>query len=335
MQILVTGGAGYIGSHTCVALVEAGYEVIVVDNLCNSSEESLKRIEQITHNKIVFYQIDVRNKAALTQVFKRHSIDGVIHLAGLKAVSESAKKPLEYYANNVGGTLVLAEVMHAFACKTLVFSSSATVYGNPHSLPVEEDFPLAVTNPYGRSKLMIEDFLHDVFTADNTWRIALLRYFNPVGAHKSGLIGEHPYGVPNNLMPCIARVAIGKLDKLNIFGGDYDTPDGTGVRDYIHVMDLARGHIHALQALMKAPQIIMVNLGTGMGYSVLDVVKAFEKASGKTIPYHIADRRAGDIAVCYADPSYAAVKLNWKAEYGLDEICRDTWRWQAKNPDGF
>ncbi len=335
MQILVTGGAGYIGSHTCIELLEAGYEVIVVDNLCNASKESLKRVEKITSSKIVFYQVDVRDKVALTEVFEQHSIEGVIHFAGLKAVGESVEKPIEYYNSNVGGTFILAEVMRNFNCKTFIFSSSATVYGNPNTVPIKEDFPLSATNPYGHSKLMVEQFLQDMFTADHNWRIALLRYFNPIGAHKSGLIGEHPNGVPNNLMPYISQVAIGKLNKLNIFGGDYDTPDGTGVRDYIHVVDLAKGHIQALRTLMDKPQVVVVNLGTGKGYSVLDMVKAFEKASGKQVPYEITHRRAGDIAVCYADPFYAAKKLNWKAACGLDEMCQDAWRWQSKNPNGY
>ena len=335
MKILVTGGAGYIGSHTCIELLEAGYEVIVVDNLCNSSKEPLKRVEKITGNKILFYQADIRNKAALTEVFEQHNIKGVIHFAGLKAVGESVEKPIEYYDNNVGGTFILAEVMRDFNCKIFVFSSSATVYGNPHTVPIKEDFPLSATNPYGHSKLMVEQFLRDVFTADNTWHIALLRYFNPIGAHKSGLIGEHPNGIPNNLMPYISQVAVGKLDKLSIFGGDYGTPDGTGVRDYIHVVDLAKGHIKALQALTEKPEVMTVNLGTGKGYSVLDMIKAFEKTSGRSVPYEIVDRRAGDIAACYADPSYAAKKLDWKAEHELDEMCQDTWRWQSNNPDGF
>ena len=335
MKILVTGGVGYIGSHTCIELIESGYEVVVLDNLCNSSLESLKRVEEITRSSIPFYQADVCDKVALTQVFEQHSIDGVIHFAGLKAVGESVENPIEYYNTNVGGTFILSEVMRDFNCKTFVFSSSATVYGNPHTVPIKEDFPLSVTNPYGRSKLMIEEFLQDVFTTLSTWHIALLRYFNPIGAHKSGLIGEHPNGIPNNLLPYISQVAIGKLDKLNIFGGDYDTPDGTGVRDYIHVVDLAKGHIQALRALMDKPQVITVNLGTGNGYSVLELVKAFEKASGKIVPYQIVDRRAGDIATCYADPSYAVTKLNWKTECGLDEMCQDTWRWQSKNPNGY
>ncbi|SMN11141.1 UDP-glucose 4-epimerase [uncultured Candidatus Thioglobus sp.] len=335
MRILVTGGAGYIGTHTCVELIGAGYEVVVLDNLCNASLEGLKRVEDIVGREIPFYQADVRDKHALSKIFTKHQIDGVIHFAGLKAVGESVEKPIEYYDNNVGGTFILAEVMRDFNCKSLVFSSSATVYGDPHTVPIKEDFPLSVTNPYGRSKLMVEDFLQDVFTADDTWHIALLRYFNPVGTHKSGLIGEDPNGTPNNLMPYISQVAVGKLEKLNIFGDDYDTHDGTGVRDYIHVVDLAKGHVKALQALQKKPQMLIVNLGTGNGYSVLDMVKAFEKASGKTVAYEIVARRAGDIAACYADPSLAKQLLDWQAENNLEQMCEDTWRWQSQNPKGF
>ena len=335
MKILVTGGAGYIGSHTCIELVKADYKVIVVDNLCNSSLESLKRVEKLVNSDIPFHKVDVRDKTALTQVFEQYSIDGVIHFAGLKAVGESVEKPIEYYDTNVGGTFILADVMREFGCKTFVFSSSATVYGDPHVVPIKEDFPLSVTNPYGRSKLMIEEFFQDVFVADDSWNIALLRYFNPVGAHKSGLIGEDPNGIPNNLIPYISQVAVGKLENLSVFGGDYDTPDGTGVRDYIHVVDLAKGHVKALQALKNKPQVLTVNLGTGNGYSVLDMVKAFERASGKNIPYQIVDRRPGDIATCYADSAYAKEKLDWKAECELDEMCEDAWRWQSQNPDGY
>ena len=333
--ILITGGAGYIGSHTCIELIEAGYGVVVVDNLCNSSLESLKRVEKLTDSDIPFHKIDVRDKAGLARVFEQYSIDGVIHFAGLKAVGESVEKPIEYYDTNVGGTFILAEVMRDFNCKTFVFSSSATVYGDPHTVPIKEDFPLSVTNPYGRSKLMIEEFLKDVFVADDTWHIALLRYFNPVGAHKSGLIGEDPNGIPSNLIPYISQVAVGKLEKLSVFGGDYNTPDGTGVRDYIHVVDLAKGHVKALQALEGKPQVLTVNLGTGNGYSVLDMVREFEKASSRKVRYQIADRRPGDIAICYADPAYAVEKLGWSAEYELDEMCEDTWRWQSMNPDGY
>jgi UDP-glucose 4-epimerase len=335
MKILVTGGAGYIGSHTCIELINAGYEIVVIDNLCNSSLESLKRVENLSASHIPFHKVDVRNKAALTKVFEQHSIDGVIHFAGLKAVGESVEKPIEYYDTNVGGTFILAEVMREFNCKIFVFSSSATVYGDPHTVPIKEDFPLSVTNPYGRSKLMIEEFLQDLFVSDGTWHIALLRYFNPIGAHKSGLIGEDPNDIPNNLMPYISQVAVGKLEELSVFGGDYNTPDGTGVRDYIHVVDLAKGHVKSLQALEEKPQVMTVNLGTGNGYSVLDMVKAFERASGKSVPYKIVSRRPGDIATCYADPAYAEEKLGWKAECGLDEMCEDTWRWQSQNPDGY
>jgi len=335
MKILVTGGAGYIGSHTCIELINSGYKVVVVDNLCNSSLESLKRVERLTDSDIPFHKVDVRNKVALTRVFEQHSIDGVIHFAGLKAVGESVEKPIKYYDTNVSGTFILAEVMRDFGCKTFVFSSSATVYGDPHSVPVKEGFPLSATNPYGRSKLMVEEFLQDVFVADNSWHIALLRYFNPVGAHKSGLIGEDPNDIPNNLMPYISQVAVGKLASLRVFGGEYDTFDGTGVRDYIHVVDLAKGHVKALQALKHKPQVLIVNLGTGNGYSVLDMVRAFEKASGRAVPYQIVDRRPGDIATCYADPAYAKEKLGWEAQYELNDMCEDTWRWQSKNPNGY
>ena len=335
MKILVTGGTGYIGTHTCIELINAGYEVVVVDNLCNSSLESLKRVEALVGCTIPFHQVDVRDKAGLIGVFERHSIDGVIHFAGLKAVSESIKKPIEYFNTNVGGTFVLVSVMREFGCKTFVFSSSATVYGDPHTVPIKENFPLSAINPYGLSKLRIEEFLQDVFLDDESWHIALLRYFNPVGAHKSGLIGEDPNDVPNNLMPYISQVAVGKLKKLDVFGSDYDTPDGTGVRDYIHVIDLAKGHAKALKALEKESQVLIVNLGTGNGYSVLDMIKAFEKASGKDVPYQIVDRRAGDIATCYSDPSYAKERLNWEAECNLDEMCEDAWRWQSKNPNGY
>jgi len=334
-KILVTGGAGYIGSHTCIELIKASYEVVVVDNLSNSSLESLKRVEKLVNSSISFYKVDVRDKVALTQVFEKNLINGVIHFAGLKAVGESIEKPIEYCDINVSGTFALTEVMREFGCKTFVFSSSATVYGDPHTVPIKEDFPLSATNPYGRSKLIIEEFLQDVFVADDSWHIALLRYFNPVGAHKSGLIGEDPNDIPNNLIPYISQVAVGKLEKLSVFGGDYDTPDGTGVRDYIHVVDLAKGHIKALQALESKPQVLTVNLGTGKGYSVIDMVKAFERASGEDIPYKIVDRRPGDIATCYADPAYAEKKLGWKAECELDEMCEDTWRWQSQNPDGY
>lgn len=335
MVILVTGGSGYIGSHTCIELINAGYDIVVIDNLCNSSLESLKRVEKLVGYSIPFHKIDIRDKAALTRVFERYSIDGVVHFAGLKSVGESVKKPIQYFDNNVFGTIVLADVMREFGCKTLVFSSSATVYGDPHTVPINEKFPLSATNPYGRTKLIVEEFLQDIFTADTTWLLAILRYFNPVGAHKSGYIGEDPNGTPNNLVPFISQVASGKLDKLNIFGNDYNTHDGTGIRDYVHVIDLAKGHVKALQFLRENAQGITVNLGTGIGYSVLDVVRTFERVSGKMVPYKIISKRLGDVATCYADPSVAQEKLGWKAEYGLAEMCEDTWRWQCDNPEGY
>jgi len=334
VSILITGGVGYIGSHSCIELIAAGYEIVVVDNLCNSSLEALRRVEILTGVSIAFHQVDIRNEQALRKVFEQHSIDGVIHFAGLKAVGDSVEQPIEYYDNNVVGTFILTKVMREYNCKTFVFSSSATVYGDPHTLPIKEDFPLSATNPYGRSKLMIEEYLRDVFVADNNWKISLLRYFNPVGAHKSGLIGEDPNSVPNNLMPYISQVAVGKLEKLSVFGDDYNTIDGTGVRDYIHVVDLAIGHVKALQALSR-PQVLTVNLGTGKGYSVLEMVAAFEKCSGESIPYQILDRREGDIATCYTDTTHAKNKLNWSAEFDLDEMCMDTWRWQSRNPNGY
>ena len=333
--ILITGGCGYIGSHVCVELIQEGYEVIVIDNLCNSSIEVLKRIRNITGSDISFYQNDVRDKSMLLKIFKKHSIDSVIHFAGLKSLRESLEYPMEYYNNNVVGAMTLCEVMAESNCKSIVFSSSASVYGNPYTVPIREDFPLLTSNPYGQSKLIIEKLLQDIFISDGQWNIAILRYFNPVGAHKSGLIGESPNGIPNNLFPYVSQVAIGKRPKLKIFGGDYDTHDGTGVRDYIHVVDLAKGHVKALQALENKPQVLTVNLGTGNGYSVLDMIKAFEKASGKTVPYKVVDRRPGDIATCYTDPVYAAEKLGWHAECELDEMCEDAWRWQSQNPDGY
>lgn len=334
-MILVTGGAGYIGSHTCVALLEAGFAVIVVDNLSNSNVISLSRVEQITQQKIPFIKADVRDADALHKIFKQYHISAVIHFAGLKAVGESVEKPLDYYDNNVAGTINLCQVMQAFDCKNLVFSSSATVYGKPHKLPITEDFPLASTNPYGESKLMIETLLQDIFAADKTWRIARLRYFNPVGAHKSGLIGENPNDSPQNLMPCITEVALGKRKKVKIFGNDYQTHDGTGVRDYLHVMDLAAGHVGALRALAKKPQLLTLNLGTGNGYSVLEIIKAFEFASDKTIAYEFVSRRAGDIDACYADVSLAKKLLNWQSHHDLAAMCIDTWRWQKNNPKGY
>lgn len=335
MRILVTGGAGYIGSHTCIELLEAGYEVIVVDNLCNSKITSLERVQSLTGKSLTFYEDDLCDMAALERIFSENSIDAVIHFAGYKAVGESVNIPIPYYQNNLGGTLNLFEAMNNHRVKNLVFSSSATVYGDPASLPITEDFPLSATNPYGRSKLIIEEMLGDVYVSDKTWNIALLRYFNPVGAHISGQIGEDPGGIPNNLMPYISQVAVGKLDKLSVFGGDYDTPDGTGVRDYIHVVDLARGHIKALEKLVQSPGLVTYNLGTGQGYSVLEMVKAFAQASGREVPYAIVDRRAGDIAACYADPGLAKQELGWEAQKGLKEMCEDTWRWQSGNPNGY
>ncbi|MCI1016469.1 UDP-glucose 4-epimerase GalE [Herbaspirillum sp. C7C2] len=334
MNILVTGGAGYIGSHTCVELLNAGHEVIVFDNFCNSSPESVKRVQQISGRQVSLVKGDIRNRDQLESVLREFKCDAVIHFAGLKAVGESVEKPLMYYDNNVVGTVRLLEAMEATGVKTIVFSSSATVYGDPQYLPLDEAHPLSASNPYGRSKIVIEDMLRDCYRAHPDWKIALLRYFNPVGAHESGLIGEDPNGIPNNLMPFVAQVAIGRREKLNIWGGDYATPDGTGVRDFIHVVDLAHGHVAALQAL-TTPQCFSVNLGTGIGYSVLDVVKAYEKACGKTLPYTIADRRPGDIASCYADPAQAREKLGWEARLGLDAMCADSWRWQQKNPNGF
>ncbi len=335
MQVLVTGGAGYIGSHTCVELLNKGFEVIVADNLANSKREALSRVEKITGKKLCFYPVDLRDEKALSRIFKEHTINSVVHFAGLKAVGESVEKPLMYYDNNITGTLTLCGVMNEHAVKSIVFSSSATVYGDPESVPIREDFPLKATNPYGRTKLMIEEILRDIHVSDPSWRIALLRYFNPVGAHPSGLIGEDPKGIPNNLMPFIAQVAVGKLAELNIFGNDYPTPDGTGVRDYIHVVDLAKGHLKALEKLDKEPGVFTYNLGTGRGYSVLEMIKAFEKACGKTIPYRITTRRPGDIARCYADPSLALDELNWKTEKTLEDMTADTWRWQMKNPNGY
>lgn len=335
MTILITGGAGYIGSHTCVELLNTGREVIVVDNLSNSKTEALNRIQQITGKPFTFHEIDLLDKYKLNTVFEKHKIDAVIHFAGLKAVGESVTVPLRYYRNNLTGTLNLCEIMERHECKNLVFSSSATVYGEPETVPINEKFPLSATNPYGRTKLMIEDLLKDIYHADNTWNIARLRYFNPVGAHPSGLIGEDPNGIPNNLMPYIAQVAVGKLKILSVFGNDYPTPDGTGVRDYIHVVDLAKGHLHALRKLQTAPGLVTYNLGTGRGYSVLEMVTAFEKASRKKIPYRIVPRRPGDIATCYADPTLAQTELDWSAQRDIDRMCLDTWHWQTRNPDGY
>ncbi len=334
-MILVTGGAGYIGSHVCVELLQAGQPVTVFDNFCNSSPEALARIERITGKAPALVRGDIRDRAALVEAFKTSGATAVIHFAGLKAVGESVQQPLAYYDNNVVGTLRLLEAMAECDVRTLVFSSSATVYGDPQRLPLTEDHPLSATNPYGRSKLMVEDMLRDLQVSDASWRIGILRYFNPVGAHVSGLIGEDPRGVPNNLMPYVAQVAIGRREQLQVWGQDYPTPDGTGVRDYIHVVDLAIGHLRALERLRTQQGGLTVNLGTGTGYSVLDMVRAFEQASGKPVPYQIAPRRAGDIASCYADPAAAAELLGWRAERGLTAMCEDAWRWQSTNPSGY
>ncbi|KVN82643.1 UDP-glucose 4-epimerase [Burkholderia ubonensis] len=333
--ILVTGGAGYIGSHTAVELLDHGYDVVIVDNLVNSKVESVRRVAQITGKTSAFHQVDVCDEAALGKVFDAHPITGVIHFAALKAVGESVAKPLEYYQNNIGGLLTVLKVMRERNVKQFVFSSSATVYGVPERSPIDESFPLSATNPYGQSKLIAEQVLRDLELSDPSWRIATLRYFNPVGAHASGLIGEDPAGIPNNLMPYVAQVAVGKLAKLRVFGSDYPTPDGTGVRDYIHVVDLAQGHIAALDALVKRDASFVVNLGTGQGYSVLEVVRAFEKASGRPVPYELVARRPGDVAECYANPQAAADVIGWRAKFGLDEMCVDHWRWQENNPNGF
>lgn len=337
MHILVTGGAGYIGSHTCLELLSAGHEVTVVDNLSNAKEESLRRVMELADRPLSFFRVDLRDKEALVEVFSRakNRFDAVIHFAGLKAVGESVAKPLAYYQNNVTGTLVLCEVMVEQGVKNIVFSSSATVYGDPATVPITEDFPLSCTNPYGRTKLMVEEMLRDIYVADHDWNVILLRYFNPVGAHRSGRIGEDPNGIPNNLMPYISQVAVGRREQLAVFGNDYSTPDGTGVRDFIHVVDLALGHVRALETLLQRPGVVAYNLGTGQGYSVLDMVAAFAKATGKEVPYFIAPRRPGDVAVCYADPHKAMVELGWQAERGIVQMCEDTWRWQINNPEGF
>ncbi len=335
MTILVTGGAGYIGSHTCVELLQAGYEVLVLDNFSNSHMESLRRVEKICGREVQLVEGDIRDAALLDRLFEAHEVSAVIHFAGLKAVGESVEKPMAYYHNNVYGTLVLCEAMARHGVFNLVFSSSATVYGDPHSVPIREDFPLSATNPYGRSKLMIEDILRDLGIAEPRWNAILLRYFNPVGAHPSGLIGEDPNGIPNNLMPYITQVAVGKLECLSVFGDDYPTVDGTGVRDYIHVVDLALGHLAALRNLDSTPGVVAYNLGTGQGYSVLEMVAAFARASGREVPYRIAPRRAGDIASCYADPSLAASALDWRATRGVAEMTRDAWNWQRQNPNGY
>ncbi|AJP12459.1 TPA: UDP-glucose 4-epimerase GalE [Clostridioides difficile] len=335
MAVLVAGGAGYIGSHTAIELLESGYEVVIVDNLSNSNSIVVDRIKELSKKPVKFYNIDIRNKDEMHIVFKENNIESIIHFAALKAVGESVEKPIEYYSNNLISTLNLFELMREYGVKKFVFSSSATVYGDPHTCPILEDFPLSVTNPYGRTKLMIEQMLVDISKADKSLDIALLRYFNPVGAHKSGRIGEEPNGVPSNLMPYITKIAVGKLKELSVYGNDYPTHDGTGVRDYIHVLDLAAGHVKALQKLEENPGLVVYNLGTGKGYSVLDLVKAFSKASGKEIPYKIVGRRAGDVAMCYADSSKAEKELGWKAKYELEEMCEDSWRWQSMNPNGY
>ena len=334
-MIFVTGGAGYIGSHTCVELLNAGHTVTVFDNLSNSQPEAIKRVERITGKSVHFIEGDIRDQAALTAALQASQPTAVIHFAGLKAVGESVAQPLHYYDNNVVGTLCLLRAMQAAAVKTLVFSSSATVYGDPQRLPLTEDHPLSATNPYGQTKLVIENMLRDLYRSDAAWRIAILRYFNPVGAHASGLIGEDPQGVPNNLLPYVAQVAVGRRDCLNVWGNDYPTPDGTGVRDYIHVVDLALGHLAALDQLGQAPQCLTVNLGTGTGYSVLDMVRAFSAASGRPIAYQFSPRRAGDVAACYADPALALQRLGWCAERDLATMCADAWRWQSNNPNGY
>ena len=337
MAILVTGGAGYIGSHTCVELLNAGYEVVVADNLSNSCKEALDRVEEITGKKVTFYEVDILDREGLCRIFEAEKIESVIHFAGLKAVGESVAKPLEYYHNNITGTLILCDVMRTYGVKNIVFSSSATVYGTPAFIPITEECPKGVcTNPYGWTKSMLEQILTDLHTADPEWKVILLRYFNPIGAHESGRIGEDPKGIPNNLVPYITQVAVGKLESLGVFGDDYDTHDGTGVRDYIHVVDLAIGHVKAIEKMNKIHDGVLVyNLGTGIGYSVLDIVKGFEKAVGRPIPYVIKPRRPGDIATCYADPSLAEKELGWKAVRDLNKMCEDSWRWQKNNPQGY
>ena len=336
MNILVTGGAGFIGSHTLIELCEAGHCPVVVDNLSNSSPKAIERVEKITGKTIPFYNVDIRDREGLEQVFARHTFDCCIHFAGLKAVGESVQKPWEYYENNIGGTLVLVDVMRKHGCKNIIFSSSATVYGAPETMPITEDCPKGtVTNPYGQTKSMLEQILTDIQKADPEWNVVLLRYFNPIGAHQSGTIGEDPNGIPNNLMPYITQVAVGKLPQLGVFGNDYPTHDGTGVRDYIHVVDLARGHVCALKAIEEKCGLGIYNLGTGQGYSVLDLVQAFEKATGVKVPYVIKPRRSGDVAECWSDPSKAAKELGWKAQFGVEEMCADAWRWQKNNPNGY
>ncbi len=335
MNILVTGGAGYIGSHTCIELLDSGYDVVVVDNLSNAKEEPLRRVQALTGKDLAFHRVDLLDAGALEEVFAEHEIDVVIHFAAFKAVGDSLTKPLKYYRNNVAGTVNLCEIMARHGVKNMVFSSSATVYGDPETVPIDESFPVSATNPYGRTKLMMEQILKDVQESEPDWNIVILRYFNPVGAHESGRIGEDPNGVPDNLMPYISQVAVGKLERLSVFGGDYPTPDGTGIRDYIHVVDLARGHLNALEKLDLDPGLFVCNLGTGTGYSVLEAVAAFEKASGRAVPYEIVKRRPGDVAVCYASTQLAKTELGWEAARGLDEMCVDAWRWQSQNPDGY
>lgn len=335
MNVLVTGGAGYIGSHTIVELLQSGHNVTVVDNLCNSKEVSLKRVQELTGREINFHNVDLLDKAGLEMVFEKQTFDAVIHFAALKAVGESVQIPLRYYQNNVTGTLILCETMAKYQCKNLVFSSSATVYGAPTRMPITEDFPIYALNPYGNTKLIIEQVLRDVVTSDPSWNAIILRYFNPIGAHPSGRIGEDPNGIPNNLLPYITQVAVGKHPYVNIWGDDYPTPDGTGIRDYIHVVDLAIGHLKALEKLAQKNGFVVYNLGTGKGYSVLEVIHSFEKASGRPIPYKISPRRPGDAAISYADPELAKNELNWVAKYGIDEMCVDAWRWQSDNPNGY
>lgn len=335
MKVLVTGGTGYIGSHTVLELLNEGCDVTVLDNLANSSAESLERVEQITGKHPEFVQGDIRDAKLIAELFGKEKFDAVIHFAGLKAVGESTQKPLLYFDNNIIGTLTLLNAMNEAGCKNIIFSSSATVYGKPETVPIREDFPTSATNPYGRTKLMIEEMLKDIYAAGKEWNIILLRYFNPIGAHESGMIGEDPNGIPNNLLPYIAKVAIGKLKQINVFGNDYETPDGTGVRDYIHVVDLAKGHVKALNKIGEKPGLKVYNLGTGNGYSVLEMIDAFGKACGKELPYEICDRRPGDIDMCYADPSLAYEELGWKAERGIEEMCADGWKWQSQNPDGY
>jgi UDP-glucose 4-epimerase len=336
MKVLVTGGAGYIGSHTCVELLQAGHQAVIVDNLYNSSAKAVQRIEEITGQTVTFYQEDICDRSAMEEIFRKEQIEAVLHFAGYKAVGESVEKPLEYYQNNLGGTMTLCEVMKNHGVKNIIFSSSATVYGDPAEIPITENCPKGIcTNPYGWTKWMLEQILSDLHKADPEWNVILLRYFNPIGAHPSGRIGEDPKGIPNNLLPYVSQVAIGRLKCVGVFGNDYDTPDGTGVRDYIHVVDLARGHVKAMEKFREEPAVRVYNLGTGRGYSVLDVIRAFGKACGHEIPYEIKPRRAGDIAACYCDPGKAREELGWEAEYGIEEMCADSWRWQSMNPEGY